>query len=234
MQSLVNEPFLKKRATYARWGSYLGIGALFVGLITSTRHPLLAYLFLLVGLLGATFGSFMTNRYVREPRADQTLQNALNGLDKRYGIYNYYLSSDHVIASHFGLTALVPKPQEGEVTYDGRRWHHKAGWRKLLQLFGEPNLSKPDQELEREVKFLEEWISEVMPEQDIPVNGVIVFTSPRVTLSVTDLPVSAVTSGDLADHMKHGFKGQPPLSTAVRKELGRILDEVVAASQPSA
>jgi len=234
MQSVVNEPFLKKRATYARWGSYLGIGALFVGLVTSTRYPLLAYLFLLIGLLGATFGSYMTNRYVREPRADQTLEDVLNGLDKRYRLYSYYLPSDHVIASHFGLTALVAKPQEGEITYDGGRWHHKAGWRKLLQLFGEPSLSKPDQELEREVGFVAEWIGEVMPEQDIPVSGVIVFTSPRVALNVTGLPVSAVTSSDLADHMKRGFKGQPPLSTAVRKELGRILDEVVAASQPSA
>jgi len=111
MQSVVNEPFLKKRATYARWGSYLGIGALFVGLVTSTRYPLLAYLFLLIGLLGATFGSYMTNRYVREPRADQTLEDVLNGLDKRYRLYSYYLLSDHVISSHFGLTALVAKPQ---------------------------------------------------------------------------------------------------------------------------
>ena len=230
MQSFVNEPFLKKRATYARWGSYLGIGALFAGLLMSTRYPLLAYVFLLIGLLGATLGSYMASRYVREPRADQTLEDVLDGLDKRYRLYSYYLPADHVIASHYGLTAVVPKPQEGEISYSNGRWHHKAGWRKVLQLFGEPNLSKPDQDLAREMELLTEWIREVMPEQDIPINGVIAFTSPRVALKATGLPAAAVTSADLADHMKHGLKGQPPLTTALRKELGRILDEVVAAS----
>ena len=229
MQSFVNEPFLKKRSTYARWGSYLGIGALFVGLITSTRQPLLAYLFLVVGLLGATFGSFMANRYVREPRADQTLEDALSGLDKRYRLYNYYLPSDHVVASHYGLTTILPKPQEGEITYDNGRWHHKTGWRRLLQFFGAPNLGKPDRELAHEMQLVREWIDAVMPEEDIPVSGVIAFTNPRAALNVSGLPVPAVTSGDLGDHMKRGLTDQPPLSTAVRKDLERILDEVVAA-----
>ena len=53
MQSFVNELFLAKRAKYAKWGSYLGFGALFLGLLTTTRNPILAYVFLLVGLLGA-------------------------------------------------------------------------------------------------------------------------------------------------------------------------------------
>jgi len=229
MQNFVNEPFLKKRATYARWGSYLGIGALFVGLITSTRYPLIAYLLLLIGLLGATLGSFMASRYVREPRADQTLAEALDGLDKRYRLYNYYLPGDHVIASHHGLTVVLPKPQEGEIIYDNGRWHHKAGWRKLMQFFGEPNLSKPDQELAREIGLVREWIDEVMAEQDIPVDGVIAFTNPRAKLNLTGLPFLAVMSAELADHMKRGLKEQPPLSTAVRKELERVLDAVVAA-----
>jgi len=237
MQSFVNEPFLKKRATYARWASYLGIGTLFAGLLTSTRYPLLAYLFLLIGLLGATFGSYMAGRYVREPRADQTLEEALTRLDKRYRLYNYYLPSDHVVASHHGLAVLVIKPQEGQITYSDGRWHHKAGWRKLLQFFGEPSLSKPDQELAQEVQLVKEWIDEVMatephlrPELEVPVHGVIVFTNPRVTLDTHDLQVAAVKSADLVGHLKLGLKGQPPLSTAERKELERILDEVVAAS----
>ena len=230
MQSFVNEPFLKKRATYARWGSYLGIGALVSWELGEGSTTLLAYLLLLIGLLGATFGSYMASRYVREPRADQTLENVLDGLDKRYRLYNYYLPADHVIASHYGLTTVVPKPQAGEIAYSSGRWHHKAGWRKLLQFFGEPSLSKPDQDLAQQMELLREENGVEKPGEDIPINGVIAFTNPQVTLSITGLPVAAVTSADLVNHMKHGLKGQPPLSTAVRKELGRVLDEVVAAS----
>lgn len=229
MQSSVNQPFLEKRAKYARWGSFVGMGALFIGLITTNRSPLLAYLFLLIGLFGATLGSYMTSRYVREPRADQILGDALANLDRRYALYHYYLPSNHIVASHYGLTVLLPRPQEGEVRYRDERWHHKAGWRKVLQLFGEPGLGKPDQHLQHEIEWVKEWIDELMPDHDIPVNGAIVFTSPRVELKASRAPVPAITSADLADHMKRGLKGQPTLSTALQKELRRLLDEFTSA-----
>ena len=149
MQSFVNQPFLAKRAKYSKWGLYVGFGSLFAGLMTATRIPLLAYLLLLVGLLGATFGSYMANRYVREPRVDQVLENMLGGMDKRYSLYSYYLPSDYVIVSHFGLTVVVPRTQDGEISYTDGRWRHKAGIRKVMQFFGEPSLGKPDQDLNR-------------------------------------------------------------------------------------
>lgn len=77
MESFVNQPFIDKQAKYAKWGSYVGFGALFLGLLTTSRQPILAYVFLLVGLLGATFGSYMASRYVREPRPDQTLAEVM-------------------------------------------------------------------------------------------------------------------------------------------------------------
>lgn len=228
MQSFVNQPFLEKRGKYARWGSYVGFGALFVGLVLTRESPLLAYVFLLIGLLGASLGSYMANRYVREPRADQVLEEAVSELDKRYTLYHYYLPSNHVIASHYGLTVVEPRAHEGEITHDNGRWRHKAGLRKFLQLFGEPALGKPDQDLEREIRWVKEWIDEVMPEEDIPVNGAVAFTSPKVVLHVSGQSVPMMEVAELARHMKQGLKGQPTLPTTRQKELRRILDEVVA------
>jgi hypothetical protein len=229
MQSFVNQPFLAQRAKYARWGSYVGLGALLVGLFTTGRSPLLAYVFLLIGLLGATFGSYMANTYVRSPRADQVLANVLDGLDKRYALYSFYLPSNQVIASHYGLTVVLAKPQEGEISYDGHRWRHKAGLRKVLQLFGDPNLSKPDQDLAHEIKEVKKWVDQAMPEQNIPVNGVIAFTSPKATLSVSGGNGAVVLATELPNYMKQGLKGQPTLATATQTELRKVLDEVVAA-----
>ncbi len=230
MQSLVNEPFLKTRANYARWGSYIGLGALAVGLMTTTSSPLLAYVFLLIGLLGASVGAYMSNRYVREPRVDQVLDEVLGSLDKRYAVYNYYLPSDHVIASHYGLTVIVPRSQRGEIRYENGRWYHRAGWRKLLQFFGQPSLGKPDQDAVEEIESLKKWIDEVVPSADIPVHGAIVFTNPNAELTLSEIPVPTMMAADLFDHMKQGLKGGPVLSTARQKELRRILDEVCAAS----
>jgi hypothetical protein len=132
-----------------------------------------------------------------------------------------------VIVSHYGLTAIVPRFQEGEVAYKQGRWHHKAGWRKVFQLFGEPALGKPDQDLEQEIKAVKEWIDQVMPEQNVPVNGVVVFTSSKISLDVSDAPVPAMSAVDLIAYMKQGLKGQPTLSTATQTELRKILDQVV-------
>jgi hypothetical protein len=229
MQSFINHPFLDKRGKYARWGIYIGFGSLFVGLVTVTRSPILSYIFLLVGLLGATFGSYMNNRYVREPRVDQILDDALGGMDKRYTLYGYYLPSDYVVASHHGLTVVVPRTQEGEISYSNGRWQHKAGMRKLLQFFGEPSLGKPDQDLQQEMRYVKEWIDKVMTEKDIPVNGAVLFTNPKAVLKVSDAPAPSMTAAELVAHMKQGLKGQPTLSTALQTELRQALDEVVAA-----
>ena len=77
------------------------------------KDVLLAYLFLLVGLIGATFGSYMANRYVREPRADQTFASQLGELDKRFALYNYFALGDHVVASHHGITLSSGVPAPG-------------------------------------------------------------------------------------------------------------------------
>jgi len=227
MEYIVNEPFLKQRGKYARWGSYVGFAALLLGLLTTTRSTLLSYVFLLVGLLGASIGSYLANRYVKEPRADQLLAQTMESLDDRYTFYNYFLPAGHVVASHRGLTILEPRSQKGEIRYEGGRWRHKAGMRKLLQLFGEPSLGKPDQDLERNVGLTKEWIDKVMPEQDIPVNGAIVFTDPEVTLDTSDSPYPAIRANELPEHLTTGLEGNPILSTSKQKELRRTLDEAI-------
>ncbi|NLG48864.1 MAG: hypothetical protein GX552_01980 [Chloroflexi bacterium] len=231
MQNIVNEPFLKKRAQFAKWGSLVGLAALFIGLMTTAQNPLLAYGLLLIGLFGATFGAYMASSYVREPRADQVVGNNLSGLDKRYAAYHYYLPANHVIASHFGLTVVVPRPQSGLITYQNGRWQHKAGWRKVLQFFGEPGLGKPERDITEEIKAVKGWIDEIIPEAEVPVNGVILFTNPQAELHAKESPIPAVKGEDLAQFMTQGLKGQPLLTTARQKELRRILDEVVEATK---
>ena len=229
MESFVNQPFIDKQAKYAKWGSYVGFGALFLGLLTTSRQPIIAYVFLLVGLLGATFGSYMASRYVREPRPDQTLAEVMAGLDKRFSAYHYYLPSNHVIVSHHGFTVVEPRLMQGTISFDGSRWRHRAGFRKLMQLFGEPSLGKPDQDVERHIGWVKEWIDEVLPEMDVPVNGIVLFAGDGVELDLSgesDVPV--MVAADLATYLKEGLKGLPTLSTAKQKELRRLLDEVVA------
>jgi len=228
MDNITNEPFLAKRAKFAKWGSYAGFGSLLLGLLTSRQQPLLSYAFLLVGLLAAAIGAYLSNRYVRQPRTDQSIAQALEELDRRYALYNYYLPSQHVLASHFGLTVLLPRQNPGEVRYSNGHWRHKAGVRRLMQFLGEPSLGRPDREMAEEVAMVDKWIGARMPNEEIPVRGAIVFTNPRTTLEVVGDAPPIVLLADLARTMKENPGDAPVLTTARQKELRRVLDERVA------
>jgi hypothetical protein len=185
----------------------------------------------LVGLVGATVGSHFTSTYVREPRPEQMFLHLLDGLDKRYAVYCYYMPSNHVVLSHYGLTVLLPKAQKGVITYANGRWQHKAGMRKLLQLIGEPGLGNPEKELASEMKWIKDWLVKKAPELEVPVQGVIVFTHPEATLDTSASPTPAMLAADLADYFRQGMKGQTTLSTSNQKELRRLLDAVVASGK---
>lgn len=229
MESIVNLPFLRKRGKLARWGSLLGFLALLAGLLTAGQQLLLvSYALLLVGLLGASVGSYMANRYVREPRADQRLARALESLDKRYVLYSYYLPSEQVLFCHFGFTVIEVRNQEGAVRYADGRWTHKAGFRKILQLFGEPSLGKPEQDLQREVNWMRQWVTKFKGDQEIAVNGVIVFTNPSVQLDIQGLDTPFATLETLPQAIRDAFGNQPPLTTSRRREIRSMLDDLVA------
>ena len=116
MEAFINDSFLKRRRKLASWSTYVAIGALVLGLIMSTRQLAVSYALLLVGMLGATVGSQLTAAYVREPRADSVLAESLSGMDKRFSLYCYYLPSHHVVASHHGMTVLMPRARSGRTS----------------------------------------------------------------------------------------------------------------------
>ncbi|MHB1317392.1 MAG: hypothetical protein ACYCYF_02110 [Anaerolineae bacterium] len=227
MQAFVNNAFLDRRRKYAKWGNYIGFGALFAGLFTATRSPVLSSTLLLVGLLGASIGSYMANRYIREPRADQQLAHAMDSLDKRYTLLSYYLPADQVVFSHRGFTVLEVRPQEGLISYANGRWNHKAGFRKIMQLFGEPALGSPHKDLASLMASMKEWASTLAVDGEIPINGAVVFTGARAELQIEGLGYPAVTANEVANVFRNGFGEQAPLSTSQRREIESKLDALV-------
>jgi len=227
MQSYVNEAFLEKRAKIARYTSFAGLGALVIALFTLRDLLWLSYLLLTVGLITAAVASFLSNQYLREPRADQVLQRVLDGLDKRYALYSYYLPSDHVVASHHGLTVIISRPQRGVVSAQGKRWQHRARWRWFKQIFGEPGLGRPDLDAEVETSRMKAWVAKRNLSEEIPVSAAVVFVHPQVQLTVADVAVPVMTASQLPDHLRQGLNDLPIVSTAGQKELRRALDEAV-------
>ncbi len=230
MESYTNERFVAKRMKWARTTSYVAVAALLIGLMTAGRVLWVAYALLLVGLIAASIGAYLTNRYIKEPRADKVLASSLESLDKRYALYNYYFPAGHLLMSHYGLTVLDPYTMGGKVSYQNGHWRHKQGLAKIKQLFGDPALGRPEIELRQELAQVRKWIDEAMPDQHIPVTGVVVFTDPKLELTVEGGDLAVVKADGLAQYMKVGPKGVEVLSTSQQRQLRQMLDDAVRAA----
>ena len=161
MQVITNEKLIKNRARLGRGASFAGLAVLVLGLVASLSPQWLLASFgcLFVGFLLSQLGIYNANRWVKEPRADQTLAKILKGFDDRYHLYNYVLRAPHVLLTPFGLCVINPKHQAGKVRCEGERWRRDLGWKRILRLFGQEGLGNPTKEVKAEVEKLSKWAS---------------------------------------------------------------------------
>ncbi len=226
MKIVTNESFVRKKARLGRWTSLLGMGVLFAGLIVSFIYPEwvnVSFGCLLVGFTLANIGSYNLNRWVREPRSDQVLAKVLKGLSNKHHLYNYLSPTPHVLLSPAGLFVLVAKNQDGEIRYENGKWRRDFKWGRFLRFFSEEPLGNPTKELEEEVKGFHRFLERSLPEAEVPIEGVIVFTHPSAELKIAEPDFPAVVAKKLKAHLRELSKGRS-LPGSQRKELARVFE----------
>jgi len=224
MRSVTNHQLLESRTRWTKILSLVGLGALMAGIFLAGRSPLLSWIFLLIGLIAASIGANFSARYLREPKSEEILDRMLRGFDDRHVLYNFVLPIPHLFLTPIGPWILWVKKQPGEITYDGRKWRHKFSLGRLLGFFSEPSLGNPTKELQAEIEYFRERLSEAVGEE-IPVYGVVVFTDPKARLRVTNPPLPVVAVERLKEWMRRELKSHPTLPPQTRKRLQEILDE---------
>ena len=234
MQIVTDMEVIEKGQRTGRITSFAGLGVLVVGLVASFLQRdslqqsaiILVYACLLVGFILSNVGIYLANRWVRGPRADETLEKVLKGLDNRYHVYNYCLPASHVVVTPVGLIALILKRQTGTISCNGDRWRHKLTLGRVLRFLTEESAGNPSKEAKYEIAAMERFLREYLPDEDIPVAGLIAFTADRDKLFLTvDGPSTpAVQVGDLREQVRELGRGKP-LSSALTRRLIRVLDE---------
>jgi hypothetical protein len=226
MKVIINEKLVKRQATIGKGASLIGMGALLAGLVVSYRWPnLLTVSFgcLIVGFLLASIGTYNMNRWVKEPRADLALDKALKGFDNKHRVYHYTLPATHVLLAPSGLFVFTVKDHHGEIRCEGEKWHQKFNWGRLLLLFGQEGLGNPTREVRGEIGRLRHFLDSRLPEADVPIEGLIVFTNPRARLELTDPAVPVMTSKKLKTHLRQLKRKR--ITTEQHKELAEIFEE---------
>jgi len=218
MKVITNETLIAKRKKLATRLSPLAMVLLLGGLATNiislrddTVSPLLFYAtltLLVLGFLMSTVATGLINRWVREPRADQHLTSALKGFDSRHALFNYTTKAPHILLAPNQLYAITTKFHDGQVSVKDNKWHRNFSLGRLLRIFADEGLGNPTVEARQNAKILEDLLKNNLPEAaDIPVRPVIVFTDPKVDLTVENSDVPVLKGKQLKTFVREGAKG---------------------------
>lgn len=230
MKIITNQKLLRQRSQLVRWTSMLGLMVLGVGLIASFNE---AYYFwslpaLLIGFVLANISAYNANRYVREPRADHVLEKALRGFDNNYHLFNYTAAAPHVLLTPSRLYVITPKRQDGVIRKQGARWKRNFSLKRVFLFLNEEGLGNPTQEALSDAEKLRAQLRKVFSEDLPPIEPLVVFIHPNVTLELDGTSgsehdgVPAMLAKDLKKYLRSQPKGAS-LSPEMRRRLTEVL-----------
>ncbi len=236
MKLTINEPYIKKRAKiamYLSWGSML---ALILAMVASFRVKpnspnyrtwiMVSFAALLVGILMANLGTYNVRRFGRKPRPDQMIANALERLDNRYHFYSWSTPSPYVLQTPAGCYVFITRDLDGKISYRDGKWRSAFSWKKLLNIFGQEGMGKPEREARAEKEVLEKYLRERLPDAEVPVFPVIVFLNPKVSLDMVDPPdPPAVELKNLRKFLREDIKSKELLPSSLQKQLEKSCAE---------
>jgi hypothetical protein len=161
--------------------SFVGMGALLAGLFL-VFLPNTANLFfyqlvaLFFGWMLSQIGIYLGNRYLREPRPDEVLDDVLRKLARDGRIYHYLLPAAHVLLIPTGIIVFVTKHQGGNISVEGDKW--KQAGMGLRRFFGQERLGNPSREAALSIEAVASYLNKNAPSvEEVPIGAMIVFTN---------------------------------------------------------
>ena len=213
MKVITNTDIIENRTKWAKRVAPLTMLFLIGGLVTnilSINQPeyfQYTLVLLALGFIFASISSYLVNRWVREPRADQFLTSTLKKFGNDYTLFNYTSPTSHVLLTPSRLYAILVKNQNGQISVDGRRFHRKFSWSRLLRFFADEGLGSPVAEVENGVDRLYKLLKQHLPDGEIPESQpLIIFSNKQVDLKVSSPVVPVVQSGELKTYLREQTK----------------------------
>lgn len=225
MQIVTNESLIKRNARIGQVTSIAGLGVLVAGMIISFTRPELfvwSLVALLAGFTLSQIGIYFGNRWGRRPRPDEVLDASLKGLDDHYALYHYSTPTSHLLVGPAGVWVLLPKSQRGRFVYEKGRWRQKGGGllQAYLRIFAQEGLGRPDLEAPAEIQAVNKWLNEQLPEEEIPVEALIVFTNENAEIEENEeADQEVVQAKKLKDFIRKEAKSKPisvPMAKTIR------------------
>ncbi len=208
-----------------------GLGLNLMSLRQETVEPFYFYgtlLLLVLGFIASTISSGMVSRWVREPRADQVLTKALKGFDNKNVLLNYTTRAPHVLIGQNKVFVITTKAHGDAIQVTDGRWKRSFSVGRILRFFADEGLGNPTFEAQQNAQAVAKVVSDKLPEvETVPIEPVIVFTNPKVELTVHSSAIPVLKSKKLKSFIREQTKGAA-INSEVRKQLIDILGGTVA------
>jgi hypothetical protein len=242
MRVETNWKLVRRNRRITQYLFYFSFGVLIVGLFIGFRPPaspddpnlatalLLQTLILPVAVVASLVSVRMTNQWLRQPRPENAIREALKGIHRKSVLYNYYhFPARHVLISPQGVFAMVTRFQDGYYRVNGDRWERSGGVvsRPLRFLRGD-DIGKPTEDAQRAAAHVKQLLQPFAP--DLEVQPLVIFVSPRARLEVSNPVVPVLHADDkydpnLKDYMRDLAQKQKVMQPSSSKKKTRHKQE---------
>jgi len=229
MKILIDQAQVQRKR---RLSNIASIGGLFL-LLASVALPLIwpevatySTVLMVLGLAVAMIGIYFANRWVKKPRPEDRLDDALKSLSDFHCLYHYpKLPCDHVLLTPWGVLVLETINLEGEFHYQDGRWKEKMGLGRALRYIVEEHLGNPIKSALASENYLKSRLNGDTPDgREIPVHSVVVFVHPSAVLAVEN-PETPVCKVDKLRRYVNIKAGKLPVDVYDRAR--KFLDEAI-------
>jgi hypothetical protein len=202
MRVETNERLVKRNrqiAQYLFFGTFaILIGGLLVinSQVTDQNNialiALMQALLLPLAFISTIISVRMTNLWVRVPRPENVIREALKGLSNRSVLYNYFhIPARHVLICPQGVFAMVTRYHDGVYVVENDRWRAQRSLPgRLIALLRFDAIGNPNDDALRAAEHVTKLLQPIAP--DVTVQPLIVFTDPRATVEVISSSVPVV------------------------------------------
>ena len=208
MHVVANDNLVRTRVRLASAAHLSALAVFAVGLFVSWNNPIptfeqmiASYVAIVVGLVLYNVGQVMLRRYGPRFRHDTALVKALKGLDRRYTLLTFPSTKlpDYLLVGPSGVQVIVPRLHGGQITCRANRWTRErgSGLRRVLGLFGGNPFGDPTRDAASGVQRVRQRLRDRGIGDEVPVDGVVVFTNPAVKLRVEGCTVPVTVAKNL-------------------------------------
>ena len=211
MKIASNTKLITRNNKIGRYTTFASLAVLGVGLYISFTAPE-AFSWslgaLVIGFLLSQVGLTYSSKFGKSPRPDESLTQALKGLEDKFTLYHYESPTNHLLVGPAGVWVLLPYFQAGTIRYNAakNRWTQKGG-NFFLKAFGQENLGRPDTEIQYGINETRKFLEKQLPDTELPeIRAALLFFNEKTELAVEGAPYPAIKADKAKDFFRKRVK----------------------------